>query len=460
MKLARLRREFHEPLPAVILAAGLGHRLRPGNGGVAKPLTPLLGLTLLERAILSCREVGVETCYVVTGCEKEKMIPHLKELEWQAGMTIRMIENPEWERGNGISVLTAAPYLNGPFLLLMCDHVFDPEILRCLLAARNGMGGSLLAVDRRTDAVFDLQDATKVQVDGGRIITIGKKIASYNAIDAGLFLCQPHLFEALRKSRREGDDSLTGGIRQLVATGEIEAMDIGDRFWIDIDTGEDLSQAKVRLLAGLSKPDEDGFIARSVNRPLSRWLSERLARTSLTPNAITLGSFLICLSGAVAFGGGGYLWNLLGGLLIQVASVVDGCDGELARLKFLGSRFGGWLDTVLDRYADVAIVAGICYGQWLATPTPGVWFGGLAAASGFVLASYMKKEYTLRYGHKLPGSVVERLLKRDMRLFVLFAAALLNRPFEALMLTGLLTHLGIGWTLLGVYRGERRPQNR
>jgi NDP-sugar pyrophosphorylase family protein len=62
---------------------------------VAKPLTPLLGLTLLERAILSCREVGVEVCYVVVGCEKETVISHIEELQWRTGMTIRAVENPE-----------------------------------------------------------------------------------------------------------------------------------------------------------------------------------------------------------------------------------------------------------------------------------------------------------------------------------------------------------------------------
>jgi CDP-L-myo-inositol myo-inositolphosphotransferase len=339
----------------------------------------------------------------------------------------------------------------------MCDHVFDLQILRCLLEAWNGDRRSLLAVDRRIDEVFDLEDATKVQVDGKRLTTIGKKIAPFNAVDTGLFLCQPCVFEALRKAGREGDDTLTGGIRQLIIAEEIEALDIGKRFWIDVDTGEDLSHAKGLLLAGLSKPEEDGFIARSMNRSLSRWISERLVRTRLTPNTITLWSFLMCLSGAVLFGLGEYVWTLLAGLLIQAASVMDGCDGEVARLKFLSSRFGAWLDTVLDRYADVAIAAGICSGQWLTTPGPAVWVGGLMATSGFLLASYMKKEYTLRYGHKLLGGVVERLLKRDMRLFVLFAAALLNRPFEALVLAGLLTHLGIGWTLLGVYRRERRP---
>jgi hypothetical protein len=81
--------------------------------------------------------------------------------------------------------------------------------------------------------------------------------------------------------------------------------------------------------------------------------------------------------------------------------------------------------------------------------------GSILAAIGFVLTSYTKKEYILRYQQTLPNGLVSKLLKRDIRLFALFIGALLNRPFEALVLMGLLSHLGIGWTFLSAYREER-----
>lgn len=253
------QKQLDEPLPAVILAAGEGSRLRPSNGGVPKPLTPLLGLTLLERVILSCREAGVVTCYVVIGCEKDKIVAHLDEIVGRTGMRVRTIENPMWEKGSGSSALAVAPYLTGPFLLLMSDIVFDPDILCLLIEGRERTSTNIMAVDRRTDEVFDLEDSTKVQLEEGRIIQYGKRITSFNVVATGHFVCQPTLFKALEKARRLGDGTIDGGHRELAVMNEIVTMDIGNRFWIDVDTGEALLHAKQVLLAELNKRGEPGI---------------------------------------------------------------------------------------------------------------------------------------------------------------------------------------------------------
>ena len=441
-------------LPVVILAAGQGHRLRPGNGDVLKPLTPLLGLTLLERALLSAREVGSTDFLVVTGSCQETIWPHILELEHRHGLSIQVIENLDWEAGNGGSVLAAAPYVTGPFLLLMCDHLFDPDILRRLIKTEGGSAACYLAVDHRTDQVFDLKDATKVQLDGQYLTAIGKELATFDAVDTGLFHCQPALFDALAQARRDGDGTLSGGLRRLIQTRQAQAADIGERFWLDVDTPEALGHARQRLLASRSKPAEDGFVSHYLNRRLSRGLTRLLLHTPLSPNGITLLSFLIGLIGAGFFSLGEYSWTLLGGFLTQFASIVDGCDGEVARLKFQCSRFGAWFDTILDRYADVAVALGISLGYWRTHPFGAVWLGGALALTGFLLISYTKKEYRLRYRRQPPTGVLARLTKRDMRLLVLFLGALLNRPFVALLLVGLLSHLGIGWLFFSEYRLE------
>lgn len=451
-------REATAVLPVVILAAGEGFRLQRANGGKPKPLTRLLGLTFLERVILSCREVGVREFYVVTGCYEDELIRHVEELARRLGVSIRPVHNPNWPEGNGTSVLAVSPYIAGPFLLVMCDHLFDPDILRELLEATDGGDTCLLAVDLEADRVFDLKDATKVCLDGRNVTAIGKGLAPFDAVDTGLFLCRPFLFDALAEARRDHDGSLSGGVRRLVEEGRVRAVDVGDRFWLDIDTPESLSLGKKHLLTGLAKRGDDGIISRRLNRPLSRRISQLLAATPLTPNAITVLSFLSCLGSAFLFGLGKYAWTVVAGFLVQWASVLDGCDGEVARLKFQGSRFGAWFDTVLDRYADVAVVIGISYGYWLAHPRPLVWLAGVVALAGFVLASYAKKEFALRFRRPLPGGVLSNLAKRDVRLFALFLGALVNRPFEVMVLVGLLSHAIIGWFFLAVYR--RRQDRR
>ena len=237
--------------PAVILAAGQGERLNSQADGSLKPLTPLLGLTLIERATLACQTAGAPDCYIVVGYRQEVMRGHIEALSRRYRMRLHVVSNPHWQDGNGTSARAVEPYVQGDFWLLMCDHVFDSTILTDLLSASQTSGDCLLAVDHRTEEIFDLDDATKVRLNGRCITAIGKELAEYDAIDTGLFLCRPTLFQALKESQAAGDGSLSGGIRQLIAAGGMQAVSIGERFWMDIDTHDSLIQAEQTMLAAL-----------------------------------------------------------------------------------------------------------------------------------------------------------------------------------------------------------------
>ena len=243
-------------LQAVILAAGEGQRLRPG--GYLKPLTPLLGVTLLERVVLACRDVGVSECIVVLGYGKESIGERLDELADRTGIAVRGVENPHWEEGNGTSALAAQPYIRGPFLLAMCDHVFDPAILQCLVDAGSGDAECLLAVDYRTEQVFRLDDATKVQLTNSTVTAIGKDLQSYAAVDTGLFFCQPQVFDALQQAQADGEGSLSAGWRRLIPRRQFQALDIGEAFWVDVDTPESLRYAE-RVLRGRKQLKGNGL---------------------------------------------------------------------------------------------------------------------------------------------------------------------------------------------------------
>ncbi len=439
--------------PAVILAAGRGERLL-GAVKVPKPLTPLLGLTLLERAILSCRAAGVNEVCVVLGFRKEEVHPRLSEWQKKHEVSIRAVENPAWQEGNGTSVLACAPHLASSFLVLMSDHLVDPTAISHLIKEGRDEEACYLLVDHRVDRVFDRQDATRVHVDEGKIMAIGKGLEPYNAIDIGVFLCQPFLFDALREAQRAGDGSLSAGIRRLAERGKMRSVDLGNRFWLDIDTSKALKHARKALLRHTVKTEEDGFIAKWLNRHLSLRISARLltvpTTARLSPTAISLVSFLIILLGAAMFIFKGYAASLVAGILVQFGSILDGCDGEVARLTFRASRFGAWLDTLLDRYGDAAVATGVTIGFWRGHPTPWVWFGGMLALTGFLLASYTKKEYALRYGKSVPTGIWAKLIRRDLRLFGLFLGAVLGYPYFALLALGLFSHVGIGrlfWTM-------------
>jgi 1L-myo-inositol 1-phosphate cytidylyltransferase len=224
-----------EKTKAVILAAGQGSRLR--ELGPSKPLTPLGGTPLIERVIRTAVEGGADGIVVVVGYLGDQVRAFLETLAPRIGVPIEIAENADWRLANGRSILAAAPLIDSPFHILMSDHLFDPEIMRLLRRTPLPAGAGRLATDSNlTSPYVDLDDVTKVLHENGRIQQIGKTIATYNAFDTGVFYVSPALIDMLRASIAEhNDDSLSGGVRKLAASGKMEAVDIGQRDWIDVD---------------------------------------------------------------------------------------------------------------------------------------------------------------------------------------------------------------------------------
>ena len=233
-------------MKCLIIAAGQGSRLR--SIAEVKPLIPLRNTPLIERVIDSAMEAGVDDFYVVVGYKSASIRAHLEKVSRSKGTPITIIENKEWERANGISVLKAQPYLKEPFLLMMADHIFDPEIARLLIRQSSNNKGLLLAVDEDLENHFvDLDDVTRVLVEEKRIQKIGKGMKTYNCFDTGIFLCDPVLFSAIEDSSKEGDDSLSGGVRYLAKQGKANAISINGLFWCDIDDPKNFKQAEEYL---------------------------------------------------------------------------------------------------------------------------------------------------------------------------------------------------------------------
>ncbi len=145
----------------------------------------------------------------------------------------------------------AKPFLDGPFLLSMCDHLVDPEIIRGLMASTLEPDTVTLAVDFNVaGSINDLDDVTRVKCSDGRIEHIGKVIRDFNAIDTGIFLCTPVIFEALEASQAAGDDSISGAMNVLARWGKARVFDIQGRLWLDVDDPPSFDKAEDLLRAG------------------------------------------------------------------------------------------------------------------------------------------------------------------------------------------------------------------
>ena len=148
----------------------------------------------------------------------------------------------------------------------------------------------------------------------------------------------------------------------------------------------DVPRAEAWLLRSLIKPSE-GFMSRHVERRLSLALTRRLVATGITPNGMTLLSVAIGLLGAPCFLSSDPLVQLGGALLFLTHSILDGCDGELARLKFLESRSGALLDFWGDNAVHVAVFLCMAIGwsRSLGASWP-LFVGAVAIASALAAA--------------------------------------------------------------------------
>lgn len=426
-------------MKCLIIASGRGSRLR--SKGNSKPLVRLLGLPLLERVILTARKSGLTDFYVVTGYRGNEIAEHLKHLSEARGISITNIHNDQWEKENGLSVLKAKDFITEDFVLLMSDHIFDESILARLLRQTINDGEVMLAVDHNTkNGKHHDDDFTKVLTQDNRILDIGKDIKEYNAYDTGIFLCSPAVFAALEESGNSGDGSLSGGIRVLARRARARTLDIDGGHWIDVDDERNFHQAEQKLLSSLDKPS-DGPISRYLNRPISTRISRALVKTRISPNTLSFLSFLLCCTGAFLFFLGKYPYLLIGGLLAQMSSITDGVDGEIARLKFQQTEFGGWFDAVLDRYADAFLLFGLTYYAYTVTGTLVTLVIGFMAIIGSFVNSYTADKYD-GYMMKRLGLKGRHLrIGRDVRLFIVFLFAVMNLPFVAILLLALLMNM-------------------
>jgi len=155
--------------------------------------------------------------------------------------------------------------------------------------------------------------------------------------------------------------------------------------WEYILDGNQIDEIEIRFLRDSGK-SQDGFVSRYLNRPISRVMTRLLLRFPTTPNAWTLLIFPIPIAAALILLQGTY-WSFLWGLvLFQVFSILDGCDGEIARAKFLESERGRRLDDLFDVLSNILLVASLGAGLSRQASPGGHsgWFylieGGLAAA--------------------------------------------------------------------------------
>ncbi len=170
--------------------------------------------------------------------------------------------------------------------------------------------------------------------------------------------------------------------------------EIDEDSWQPITSAEDLPKAEAKLNRWLYK-ETDGIYAR-LNRRISIPISRLLIKSPVTPNLVTIFTMIVSLASGAFYGLGGYVNGLVGALLSYWASILDGVDGEMARLTFQESPFGCWLETVGDYLSYIFVFAGMAIGLVRTSQSP-----MYPITSGLLLFGTVMSVVTLLYQRKL-----------------------------------------------------------
>jgi phosphatidylglycerophosphate synthase len=201
----------------------------------------------------------------------------------------------------------------------------------------------------------------------------------------------------------------TGTLKELHASltemHSVISMPVSEEQWQRVNTPEDRQAAERKLDRWLVK-STDGIYAR-LNRRISIPISRQLIKLPITANMVSIFTLGVGMASAAFFAYGGYWSTLLGALLCLFASILDGCDGEVARLKLQESDFGCWLETICDYAFYLFLLVGMTIGRWRSSGTRMyLVYGGLLLFGA--LASFLATGWERR---RLAAGRPEQLLK-------------------------------------------------
>lgn len=386
------------------------------------------GITLLERAVRALREAGVSRIVVVVGDRAEDVAASVKEHD----LAVELVANDDWERGTATSVAAGLELIEEPrCLVVMGDHVFEADDVRRLMVAP---GPNVQAVDRdpgrEVGGLGGVRPARVRAAPDGRILELAVDLEDYDAVDAGL--CAVRVADVLAAAASATAASWVALRQRMLAEDREMTTCSFDGLWAAVDAPEGIRALERAMWRRYGPKPTDGIIARAVNRRISGPLTRQLLRTGITPDLATVLAFVTTLvaAGLIALG---EQWAMVaGGLGVLLGSALDGVDGELARVSGRASRRGATLDTLLDRYADLAVVLGLLVG---AGATPAAWAWGFAAACGCLLVSYV---------HAIGRDTdVRLLLRREFRLLLFALAAVIGQPLLGLATVAVAANLDV-----------------
>ncbi len=282
----------------------------------------ILGLTSLERIILSAKENGIKDfCFVVNG--KSQNIKESLD-EKNLNVNTSFITSTDSSNLDPESITQLKSFIDKDnALLIKGEQIIDKRIYKELLNEEANLNE------------YEIIAAAGIHGNGS------------SDENPGIYICNKELFNQSNFNQNSQDLSLDTLLKKSQRLNSKGTYKIKKGFWHNIKDESDIKKAEKKLLKSCIK-EADGFLSRNFTRPISLSLSRYFSKTSITPNQITYLNLIIGIVSAILVTSSAYFINIFGLLLFEFTVIFDGCDGEIARLKFKSSKKGAQIDTVID----------------------------------------------------------------------------------------------------------------
>lgn len=419
-------RRVAQLFPVVIIAAGVASRLRPYSGERHKCLMELEpDVTILDFILDRLEKINPDSIYIVIRPQfKDAFKERLKG-------KVKLVKTDVDEFGNLYSVSLALKHLKrSSFLLLMSDHIFEQSIADKILSSRSQVAFTV-CLDKEPSRA-EAAEGLKLALREKSVVYTDKKASPRYGIDTGIILCREKSKTYIEKAIGNfGPKATIADALNLAADdGEVDYVDVTGKLWKDIDTPEDLDKGRKIYWQILRKDlakSGDGLISRYLYKPISTRISIIMYRRGFMIEPLTL-TFILFILGLLA----GLLLAmrefLLGGLMVQVVSVIGGLKDELTELHRKTVLAAGYVDAVLDRISDITIVAGLTVSAL--TIDSFTLLLAMLAVANVVLVSYATDNFnSLGVRTKVLGSIPAT---KDARLFMISVASILSLPMYGL----------------------------
>ena len=381
-------------------------------------MTDIARVSMLRRALLNGAKAGIDTWLILTYADPDVVRAHL------VGETrLRQIAYDIVNLKTMTPETLRARLPQGEAIVISCTALCNAQTL---LAAQDQRGPTV-GVQPATSV---LKDALHVHIQNGNQVvpTASTSQATHTAV--GLMWCDDQLLaqaiEGAWDAMSAATDPLSPVLAELLTTAkEVHAFDVSSHLWLPLSdfSKDEINRVETQLLQRLGR-DGDSPIVRLIARRLSRAVTHQLIHTRIRPNHVTLVSGAIGICGALGLAQPSVDWQVIGSLLFLLSTVIDGCDGELARLTFQESAFGAKLDVTMDNVVHGVLFPAIALGLYREQQHTIYLILGAFALGGVILSMWVFLPHVLHPGSPRTREtrLHESLASRDFAYILPFLA--------------------------------------